>query len=125
MLSKSDEYAVDIWGSAFLKQVHGKVTSQIAFGFDHSYQNSLEIWGSLGHLTAQRIFTAGPKIQPQINLRTTKKEDNFVLAQDNHFINILRHFFRLIKNLEDRDVEYKQNVNQARLVDELREKAKL
>ena len=99
MLSKSDEYAVDIWGSAFLKQSHGKVTSQIAFGFDHFYQNSLELWGSLGQIS-QRIFTAGPKIQPQINYKDHKKNDNFLLAQDNHFINILRHFFRLIKNLK-------------------------
>lgn len=125
VLSETDGYEVDIWGSAFLKQSDGRVTSQIAFGFDHFYQNSLELWGSLGQISADRIFTAGPGLHPQINIRANDINENLTLAQDNHFVNMLRHFFLLITNLEDREIEYKQNVNQARLVDELREKAKL
>lgn len=124
VLSKTDGYEVDIWGSAFLKQSDGRVTSQIAFGFDHFYQNSLELWGSLGQISADRIFTAGPGVQPRINIRANNISENLTLAQDNHFVNMLRHFFLLIQNLEGREIEYEQNVNQARLVDELREKAK-
>ena len=42
-----------------LEQVNNGITSQIAFGFNHFYQNNIEIWGSEGKLTANRIFTAG------------------------------------------------------------------
>jgi hypothetical protein len=78
----------------------------------------------LGQISADRIFTAGPGVQPRINIRANNISENLTLAQDNHFVNMLRHFFLLIQNLEGREIEYEQNVNQARLVDELREKAK-
>jgi predicted dehydrogenase len=54
------EKCVDIWGGGFLSQNDGPLFSEIAFGFDHHYQCGIELWGSRGKLTANRLFTAPP-----------------------------------------------------------------
>jgi len=116
---------VDIWGSAFLKQNDGQVTSQIAFGFDQSYFNSLDLWGSRGQITAERIFTAGPGVKPKVTIRTKDNIEQLSLASDNHFSKILKYFYDLINEEGSRESEYMQNINQARLVDELRDKSRV
>lgn len=117
------EKEVDIWGGAYLKQNDGPIFSEIAFGFDHHYQCSLELWGSSGKITANRIFTAPPGYAPEIILETNSGSKVITLAADDHFNNMLVHFSRLICGKEDREKEYTQNINQARLVNEVRDLA--
>lgn len=114
---------VDIWGSAFIKQKNGYLTAQIAFGFDHFYQNTLEIWGSKGKLTASRIFTAGPGVQAKVTIENRDGIEAINLPEDNHFLNMLDHFSKLINTGNGLDDEYSQNINQARLIKELVEKS--
>lgn len=121
----SKKFNVDINGSASLKQKNGNLISQVAFGFNHFYQNSIEIWGSKGKLTAQRIFTAGPGINATILLETADNKENFLLEKDNHFRNMLSHFSSLIRNPKLSILEYSDNINQARLINEVFEKSKL
>lgn len=115
---------VDIWGSAFIKQRNGKLTSQIVFGFDHYYQNNLELWGTKGKITANRIFTAGPDVQPEIIIETVEGKRHINLSSDNHFVNMIEHFAKCINTKELLNDEYSQNINQARLIGELYECAK-
>jgi hypothetical protein len=115
---------VDIWGSAFVKQKNGKLTSQIAFGFDHFYQNNLELWGTKGRLTATRIFTAGPGVKPELIIETPEGKETVILPEDNHFVNMLNHFANCINTKQNLNDEYNQNINQARLIGELSERAK-
>jgi len=119
-----DDQEVDTWGSAFVKQCNGNLTAQIAFGFEHFYQNTLELWGSKGKLTATRIFTAGPGVEPNVILETVNGVSNNKLPEDNHFINMLNHVHSLIHMQSNLDSEYEQNINQARLLKELYERAK-
>ena len=114
---------VDIWGSALIKQINGNLTSQVAFGFDHFYQNNLELWGSEGKISTSRIFTAGPEFAPIINVETNNTNDSFKLPPDNHFFNMLTYFYQQIILKKDIENEYQQNINQARLIHELREKS--
>lgn len=116
---------VDIWGSAFLKQYNGQITSQIAFGFDQSYLNSLDLWGSVGQITAEKIFTASPGVKPKVTIRKKGNIEQLSLTSDNHFVKILQHFYDLINETGSREAEYTQNINQARLVDELRDKSRV
>jgi predicted dehydrogenase len=116
---------VDIWGSAFIKQKNGYLTSQIAFGFDHFYQNTLEIWGSEGKLTANRIFTAGPGVQAKVTIENRNGIEDINLPEDNHFLNMLDHFSELINTGNGLDDEYSQNINQARLIKELSNKSRM
>lgn len=114
---------VDISGSAFIKQKKGYLTSHIAFGFDHFYQNNLELWGSKGKLTATRIFTASPGVKPEVIIETQEGKETIFLPEDDHFVNMLNHFASCIQMQQNLMDEYRQNINQARLIGELYELA--
>jgi len=122
-LDKPFDKEVDISGSAYIKLKKSYVTAQIAFGFDHFYQNSLEIWGSKGKLTASRIFTAGPGIKATVRIEGSDGYDNLHEFEDDHFHNMLNHFSKLIHTGIGIDNEYDQNENQARLIGEIFEKS--
>lgn len=114
---------VDIWGGAYIKQKQGGMFAEVAFGFNHHYQNSLELWGSKGLLRTNRIFTAKPDFSPVIELETAQGKEMLQLEPDNHFKNMLDHFYALINKERNPDKEYEQNIQQARLLDEVKEKA--
>jgi NDP-hexose-3-ketoreductase len=122
-LDKPFDKEVDISGSAYIKLKNSYVTAQIAFGFDHFYQNSLEIWGSKGKLTASRIFTAGPGIKATVRIEGSDGYDYLHEFEDDHFHNMLNHFSKLIHTGNGIDNEYDQNENQARLIGEIFEKS--
>ena len=124
-LDKPSDKEVEVSGSAYIKHINDSVTAQIAFGFDHFYQNNLEIWGSKGKITASRIFTAGPGIKAAVRLEGSDGSDNVHLIEDDHFLNMLEHFSELINSRSGLDKEYEQNENQARLIAELFEKSKI
>lgn len=111
---------VDIWGSAMLKQKGGKLTSQIAFGFDHFYQNSLELWGSKGKIFTNRIFTAAPGFEPTVEIETAEGKEMTTLDADQPFKNMLKYFYSQINSVNRDENEYVQNINQARLIDEVK-----
>lgn len=114
---------VDIWGGAYLKQDNGDLFAEIAFGFDNFYQCNLELWGSKGKIYTNRIFTAAPGVRPVIEVETRDGKECIQLEEDRHFENILVHFHKLINHEIDANDEYAQNINQARLIAELRTKA--
>lgn len=120
-LETSRNKNVNIWGSAFITQNIGNLTSQIAFGFDNFYQNNIELWGSKGKIYTNRIFTAKSGFEPLIYIETNEGKETIKISSDNHFKNMLKYFHNKIitkKGIED---EYIQNVNQARLIKELKE----
>lgn len=111
-------YEVDTWGGAFIRQNAGSLFAEIAFGFDHFYQCSLELWGSRGKLTAGRIFTAPPGFEPGIELETSEGKQTISPGADNHFRNMLIHVHTLVNDSFQAKDEYEQNINQARLLEE-------
>ena len=122
-LEKPFDKEVDISGSAYIKHKSSHVTAQVAFGFDHFYQNSLELWGSKGKLTANRIFTAGPGIKASVRIERYDGYDNLYELEDDHFHNMLNYFSELIHTGNGLDNEYVQNINQARLIGEISKKS--
>lgn len=122
-LDTPSDKEVDIWGSAYIKQNNENLSSQIAFGFDHFYQNSIELWGSKGKIYTNRIFTAAPSFEPIIEIETNDRKESIKLSSDNHFKNMLKYFYTQIITKENIEDEYNQNINQARLIKELKEKA--
>lgn len=112
---------VDIWGGAFLKQKKGQLFSQIAFGFDNYYQCNLEIIGSKGKLYTNRIFTAKKNFKPRILLETDKHGIKEIeLETDDHFKNMLVYFYNCTMGKENLNTEYSGNINQARLIEEVK-----
>ncbi len=117
------EKEVDIWGGAYLKQKNGPLYAEIAFGFDNFYQCSLELWGSKGGIYTNRIFTAPPDFSPEIICETANGKEIIKVRPENHFQNMLYHFHTLATEKKDLKAEYAQNINQSRLISELKEKA--
>lgn len=114
------EKGVDIWGGGFLAQNAGPLFSEIAFGFDHHYQCGIELWGSRGKLTANRLFTAPPGFEVELILETKDGREVVKVPADNHFQKMLQHFRHLIQNPELAADEYRQNVRQAELIEQFR-----
>ncbi|MEX2428347.1 MAG: Gfo/Idh/MocA family oxidoreductase [Bacteroidales bacterium] len=87
---------VDIWGGGYLTQQNGKLFSEVAFGFDNHYQCGIELWGSEGKLTTNRLFTAPPGFKPTVEIETYKGKENIQMKEDNHFEKMLIHFYNLV-----------------------------
>lgn len=114
---------VDIWGGVYVKQKYGDLFGELAFGFNHHYQCNVELWGTKGKLYTNRIFTANLNYEPVIELETSTGSQTIKLPSDHHFKNMLLHFYKLITQQADLENEYSQNVNQARLINELKLKS--
>jgi NDP-hexose-3-ketoreductase len=119
-LNYDQDKQVDIWGGGVLQQANGSLFSQIAFSFDSYYQCNVELTGTKGKLTATRIFTAPPGFAAELILETVKGKESIALPADDHFINVLLHFGRLVNNSISAKEEYDQNINQARLIEDFK-----
>tara|TARA_Y100001970_G_scaffold221515_1_gene272285 strand:- start:3741 stop:4721 length:981 start_codon:yes stop_codon:yes gene_type:complete len=123
ILNYDDKLGVDIWGGGHLVQNNGKLFSQISFGFDNFYQCSIELWGSAGKLSADRIFTAPAEEKQIINLENGSGRSKIEVPPDNQFLNMLNHFHKLIFSKNLRNSEYDQNVTQGKLIQEMIDKS--
>ena len=120
----NSNFDVDIWGGGMLEQKNGKLFSQFSFGFDNFYQCNLEVVGSKGKIYTNRIFTAKESFKPKLILETNDDGLREIeLAPDNHFRNMLNYFYELAMGVHDKSIEYSQNNNQARLLEEFKLKS--
>ncbi|OEK07249.1 Gfo/Idh/MocA family protein [Roseivirga misakiensis] len=124
-MSFDDELKVDIWGGGYLKQRSGSLFSEIAFGFDNYYQCNIELWGSKGKVSTNRIFTAPIDFKPTIVLETSDGTKSIIWESDNAYQNMLQYFYTLVAEEEKRERENLSNKVQANLIQQLREKATL
>lgn len=115
---------IDIWGGAYIQQINGQKFGIISFGFDNHYQCNLELWGSEGKISAERIFTSPPNKEAKVLIENSNEKKVLTIKPDNHSENILKHLFNLIFKKENPIKEYIENINQGRLVKELIKKAK-
>ena len=114
---------VDIWGGGVFQQQNGPLSCHFSYGFDHYYQCSLELWGNIGKLTTNRIFTAPVGFNPKLIIETQNVVEEHSLSADDQFKNMLEHFYSLITGGKSVLMEYKQNVQQASLIHEFKQLA--
>lgn len=116
-LNYSDEFEVDLYGSAVCMNDAGK-TVQIGFGMDQQYQCSLEVWGSKGILKTGRVLTAPagfvPKAEITCGMETVVEE----LPADDTFQKSLAVMLECIGNQQKREDEYQLVQAQAARVEE-------
>lgn len=112
---------VDIWGGAYLAHTTG-VFSEIAFGFDNFYQCGIEIWGSEGKISTNRLFTSPPGHSPEIIIETKSNKEILNVEQCNHFEKMLLYIYSLINdnNVEKINQEHKSNIDQSRILEDIR-----
>jgi predicted dehydrogenase len=122
-LNKAPIDEVDIWGGAFLKQKETGLFSSLAFGFNNYYQCGVEIWCSKGKISTNRLFTAPPGYKPIFEIETPQDKQSIKLPSDNHFTNMLTYFYDCIENEHLKEIENNQNLDQARLIEGIKNKA--
>ena len=116
---------VDIWGAGMLQDKKSSNYMQFSFGFDHYYQCSLEVWGSQGKLFTNRIFTAPPGYSPTIDIESTEGKRTITLNPANHYVNMLSHFYKCTRDKDLCFEEYRNNTNQARLLESFKNMAQI
>lgn len=116
------QLGIDLTGTGLIKHRKSGLTSHIAFGFDHFYQCGIDLWGSGGRLTTNRLFTARENINPVLHIEKTDGNREIVVDNDDHFKNMLIHFHGLITNgsRDQIEQEHKQNLCQAGLIEQFR-----
>ena len=116
---------IDLYGGGFLKERIGSKFANISFGFDNHYQCRIELWGSLGKIIADRIFTAPPDLEVRICLEKKESTKHISIPKCNHFKEMLTYFHQLIESRKNLNFEYEQNINQARLLEDFKKLTKI
>ncbi len=118
-LSQPEGYEVDLFGSAVLENADG-LCAQISFGMDNSYKCELEIWGSMGCISTDRIFTAPVGFVPTILISNKNGKRIIEQTPDDTFYNSIHDFAQLV-SAADKQLEYIKIKKQAQLVQSLKE----
>lgn len=118
-LNYMDGFEVDMYGNATLSN-EARQVCQLAFGMDNSYRCSLEVWGSTGRITTNRIFTAPPGFEPMVTLETPEGTKAISLEADSHFEHSIEEFVKEVSDQKVRAAMYQQILVQAQLVEDIR-----
>ena len=122
--NRLDGFEVDMYGSAALVNQEG-LTAQVAFGMDQNYKCELEVWGSKGTLSTNRILTAPAGFVPEMTLRKGNETELRSLPADDAFKKSILHFRACIKEASVREDNYAALSRQAELVEEFKRLAHL
>ena len=98
-------FEVDMYGTATMVNKDG-VTAQLAFGMDCDYMCEIEIWGSLGTITSNRILTAPAGFQPEYIIKKNQDFETRQLPIDDAFKKSIERFSDCIKHRDVREEEY-------------------
>lgn len=84
-------FEVDMYGSATMINEKGDV-AQIAFGIDNDYRCDIEIWGSKGTITSNRILTAPAGFIPSYTIKKNQHMEIRKLSEDDAFLKSIKRF---------------------------------
>ena len=112
-------YEVDMYGSGAMVNKNG-VTAQISYGMYNEYKCELEVWGSNGTLSAQRVFTAPTDFIPTTTIIKAGKSIVKELRPDDSFKKSIEYFIRCTLDSKTREESYLKIKRQAAIVDSFR-----
>tara|TARA_B100000886_G_scaffold337887_1_gene299590 strand:+ start:4950 stop:5942 length:993 start_codon:yes stop_codon:yes gene_type:complete len=116
---------VEIWGSAMLQNERKDITSFLHFGFDNFYKCGIEILGSKGEIYTNRLFTAPNDYEALIYLKNNSSSVELKVDKDDHFVKMLKYFYKLATEKKYLEKEYIDNLDQARIMDTIKKKSGL
>ena len=122
VLNYSDDCDVDLYGCGTLIGSTG-VVGQVSFGMDNQYKCELQVWGSRGELTTNRIFTAPEDLSAKVLIRKGNDEEVLELESCDAFYNSLLEFEKCIRDSENRYRRYSEIREQAMLLEEFMKQA--
>lgn len=114
-----DEFEVDMYGSATMVNSEGQV-AQLAFGMDNDYRCDIEIWGSKGTITSDRILTAPEGFVPSYTIKKNQEIFKHELSADDSFFKSIQRFYDCIKDENTRINNYELLYKQEQLLEEFK-----
>ncbi len=118
-LNYLDEFEVDMYGSATMVNDKG-VTAQLSFGMDNDYKCEIEIWGSKGTISSNRILTAPVGFVPEYTIKKNQDYETRKLPADDAFRKSIELFGSCISDTGIREKEYALVATEAKLLTEFK-----
>lgn len=109
-------FDVDMYGSATMVNDKHQV-AQLAFGMDNDYQCKIEIWGSKGTITADRVLTAPTGYIPTYCIKKNQEIETRKLSPDDAFLKSIIHFGECVHDKVTRKRNYDIIITQEELVE--------
>lgn len=109
------ELGVDMAGVALLRDSRG-VTAHCAFGFDHGYRSTYDIWGSEGRLVLEWAFTPSRDARPVLRLQQRDRETRIVTVASDQFIGVFTAFFDAVRDPRARPAHHRALVQQGEIM---------
>ncbi len=116
-----DGFEVEMFGSCTMVNGEG-ITAQLAFGMDNDYKCEVEIWGSKGTITSNRILTAPDGYVPTYVIKKNQDIETRNLPADDAFLKSIRKFISCVNDGSVRVENYKIIRKQEVLVEEFKSK---
>lgn len=117
-------FEVEMYGSATMVNDDG-VTAQLAFGMDNDYKCDIEIWGSKGTITSNRILTAPEGFIPSYTIKKNQDFETRTLPADDAFLKSIKHFLCCISDASERKKHYDRIILQESFVEEFKKLSNL
>lgn len=100
-----DGFEVEMYGSCTMINDAG-LTAQLAFGMDNDYKCEIEIWGSKGTITSNRILTAPEGFVPTCTIKKNQDIETRELPADDTFFKSIIRFVECVVYPDIRKDEY-------------------
>lgn len=110
---------VEMYGSATMINEQG-TTAQLAFGMDNDYKCEIEIWGSAGTITSNRILTAPAGFVPSYTIKKNQVIETRELPADDAFLKSIQRFVECVDDELERNKNYTILHRQAALVSDFK-----
>lgn len=115
-----DGFEVEMYGSCTMVNAEG-LTAQLAFGMDNDYKCEIEIWGSKGTITSNRILTAPEGFVPTYTIKKNQDIEIRELPADDAFLKSMGIFVSCVNNASVREENYTRLHRQEELVEQFKE----
>lgn len=121
-LQMDTKTGVDKYGEAMFRNKAGQV-SQVSFGLDYFYQCRVELLGTKGKLSTNRVFTAPPGFEPVLLVEKQDGIEEIKLSADNHYVNMWNYFATELQ-VGNYTQHWDSLLGQLRLLDGIRTKSR-
>ncbi len=112
------DHDVDMYGNVVLENDNGEV-AKVSFGMNNAYKCDLEVWGSLGTLKTERIFTAPDNYNVIINIKKGGVQEAIHLEVDDQFYNSIDYFYNSVYDENIRHESFKNILEQSTTIEEI------
>jgi NDP-hexose-3-ketoreductase len=112
---ENESHDVDIRGTVMFDFGQSQ-TAHVVFGFNNSYQNKYEIWGTTGKLSLNRAFAVPPDFSSTLTIEKQGVINEMRMPTCDHFIEELNYFVQNHTSLQLREDWLAEIIAQSSLI---------